>query len=81
MGAPKGNKNGQKHGARALGFPLVKLPADCKYINDRLCLARQTLIDAVIAKYGSLSIDHEIAIERAVSYEQGRQSIGKSKRT
>jgi hypothetical protein len=77
MARSKGNL---KHGARSLGFPIVTLPAGCNGINDRLHIARMKLIDAVITRHGSLSIQHECKIELAIGFEQGRQRIARAAR-
>ena len=67
-GAPPGNRNGRgnlRHGLRA-----GSLPADAKFIENRLNSFRRQLEDAVLAVKGEVSIPDAACIQTAIRWER-----------
>lgn len=74
-GAPVGNKNGQKHGVRALrdglrhGLTAYALPKGCRRIGSAVGVFRRALEDAVVAARGNVTVVDSSTINRAIRCE------------
>lgn len=64
-GAPKGNRNGLRHGMKA-----GKLPADCQYIEIRMNKFRRELEDAVINVKSEIGLIDAANIQTAMKWER-----------
>ncbi|MCH8047426.1 MAG: hypothetical protein IID44_27320 [Planctomycetes bacterium] len=64
-GAPRDNRNALRHGLRG-----GQLPADAKYVENRLNAFRRNLEDAVLVVSGEVDIPAAAAIQTALRWER-----------